>query len=90
MNWKTTTAGGSGALVTMIYMILKGFGVEIPEEVILGAISIASFLVAYFAKDKDKSGIFKVGNTINVSYPVKPVNEVPKGYEIVVDDKPPV
>lgn len=46
-NPKTTVSGLPAAVVA----ILKVFGVNVPEEVIAGAVTLSIFLIGLFSKD---------------------------------------
>lgn len=46
-NHKTTVSGLPAAIVA----ILKVFGVNVPEEVIAGAVTLSIFLIGLFSKD---------------------------------------
>lgn len=46
-NPKTTVSGLPAAIVA----ILKVFGVNVPEEVVIGAITLSTFLIGLFSKD---------------------------------------
>jgi hypothetical protein len=46
-NPKTTASGLPAAIVA----ILKVFGVNVPEEVVIGAITLSTFLIGLFSKD---------------------------------------
>lgn len=52
-NWKTTISSLLGALV----IILKLFGVEVPQPVSDGVLAVSLFLVGRFAKDYDQAGV---------------------------------
>jgi hypothetical protein len=51
MDWKTTVTG----IVAGIAMILKAFGVAVPEFILEIVIGVAVLLLGYFAKDRVKA-----------------------------------
>lgn len=51
-NWKTTLSG----IVSIVPIIANLFGMQIPNEVVVGAVAVGSFITGLFAKDHDVTG----------------------------------
>ena len=49
---KTVLTGATGAAVTLIVYIGQMFGLEIPVEIATAALTVATFLIAYFVPAK--------------------------------------
>lgn len=49
---KTVLTGATGAAVTLIVYVGQMFGLEIPVEIATAALTVATFLIAYFVPAK--------------------------------------